>query len=667
MSQKWPSKPQWRQFFKVLDRREKIFFFIFLFLGLGSFIFLSTSFYINNTEIVPAKGGIYTEGFLVPPYPRFINPVYANSEIDRALTELVYSGLMKYEDESGKKVVSDLAKEYKIIEDGKIYEFYLKENLRWQDGEPLTADDVIFTVKTVQNYSFGSPIYGRWVSVKIEKISDLGIRFELQSPSPLFLENCTLKIIPKHIWQEISAENFHLSTNNLKAIGAGPYKLKKINQDKEEKVASIELTTNLYYHDASPNIEDIIFYFFGTEESLVSAFNSGQIKGVTLTDPSGIINKIKNNGFYEYRFSLPRYYALFFNLEKSKILQNKNIRQVLNCGTNKEELISEILSGRAKPVDSPILPEIYGFENPRETCLLNKEEVIKVLENEGFFLGEKGVREKELVKEPTFQFKSDLRVGSEGNEVTELQKCLVKDPDIYPEGEITGYFGPKTKTAVIKFQEKYAEDILGPYGLTSGTGEVRKTTRAKLNEICAPPIKETLSLSFTLVTVNKPPLTTIAYLIKDQWKELGVNLEIKTFDPTSAQDSTSIEEVIKLRDYEIFLFGEVLGITPDPYPFWHSSQTKDPGLNLSAYENKKADKLLEEARQTFDEEERKESLEEFQEILLKDIPAVFLYNPDYLYFVSEEIKGITTKVISDTSQRLSNIEEWYIKTKRVWK
>lgn len=670
MSQKWPSKPQWRQFFKVLDKREKLIFFVFIFLGLGSFILLSISFYLNNTEVVPARGGIYTEGFLAPPSPRFINPIYANSDIDRDLTELVYSGLMKYEDESDKKIIPDLAKEYKISEDGKIFEFYLKENLHWQDGQPLTADDVIFTVKTVQNYSLKSPLYGRWVDVEIEKISDLGIRFELENPSPLFLENTTLKIIPKHIWQGISAENFHLSTNNLKATGSGPYKLKKINQekqDKEEKIVSIELTANPYYHGASPNIEEIIFYFFETEESLVSAFNAGQVKGFTLADPARTINNLKNNNSNEYRFSLPRYYALFFNLENSKILQNKNIREVLNCVINKEKIINDILLGRAEPVDSPILPEIYGLENPEETCLLNKEEVIKVLESEGFLLGETDVREKELIKEPNFSFKSDLRVGSEGNEVTELQKCLAKDPDIYPEGEITGYFGPKTKTAVIKFQEKYAEDVLDPYGLTSGTGEVRRSTRAKLNEICAPPIKETLSLSFTLVTVNESPLTTIAYLIKDQWGRVGVSLEIKTFDPVPKEDSTSIEEIIKTRDYEILLFGEVLGIIPDPYPFWHSSQVKDPGLNLSAYENKEVDKLLEEARQSLDEEERKKALEEFQEILLKDIPAVFLYNPDYLYFVSQEIKGITAKIIGDPSQRLSDIENWYIKTKRAWK
>jgi peptide/nickel transport system substrate-binding protein len=106
---------------------------------------------------------------------------------------------------------------------------------------------------------------------------------------------------------------------------------------------------------------------------------------------------------------------------------------------------------------------------------------------------------------------------------------------------------------------------------------------------------------------------------------------------------------------------------PDPFPFWHSSQKKDPGLNLGLYENKKVDKLLEENRQNLDKEKRAELLKEFQEILIEEAPAVFLYNPDYLYFVSKEIKGIKPGIITTPSQRFSNIEQWYIKTKRAWR
>ena len=131
--------------------------------------------------------------------------------------------------------------------------------------------------------------------------------------------------------------------------------------------------------------------------------------------------------------------------------------------------------------------------------------------------------------------------------------------------------------------------------------------------------------------------------------------------------SVFTEEIIRPRNYEMILVGQGLEINLDPFPFWHSSQIKDPGLNLAVYENKESDKLLEEARQTLNEEKRKAALEKFQDILIEDAPAVFLYNSDYLYLVSKEIKGISVKIITDPSKRFSGIENWYIKTKRTWR
>ena len=109
-----------------------------------------------------------------------------------------------------------------------------------------------------------------------------------------------------------------------------------------------------------------------------------------------------------------------------------------------------------------------------------------------------------------------------------------------------------------------------------------------------------------------------------------------------------------------------MGLIPDPYPFWHSSQKRNPGLNLSLYNNKEVDKLLEEARQTLDERERLKKYQEFQEIMIEDVPVVFLYSPDYLYPVSKEIKGIDKGLVADPSKRFVGIEDWYIKTKIAW-
>lgn len=651
----------WGDFFKVLSKREKICFLVFLSVFLVSFSVLSVRLYWKNTKVVPAEGGAYIEGVMGA--PRFINPVYAASfDTDRDLIELIYSGLMKYKDEG--KIVPDLAKEYKISEDGRSYEFYLKENLTWSDGKPLTADDVIFTIKAIQNPSLKSPIRPNWLGVKVKKISDLSLSFELENSSAVFLENTTIKILPKHIWETVAAQNFPLSIYNLKPIGSGIYKLKNLVQDKEGNIKSIELVTNPYYSGSRPNIPKIIFYFFNTEDEVISAFNSGKIKGFSLLSANRYKDlKLENSS--EYHLSLPRYFALFFNPEKAKILSEKKVGEALNYGTDKKEIVDKVLLGNGKIVDSPILPEIYGFNNPEKKYKFNLELAIKLLEEAGYTEMENGIRSKVVKKASNFQFKSNLRLGSQGQEVKELQRCLANPsaggPEIYPEGEITGIFGAATKKAVINFQEKYKSEILEPQGLKAGTGEVLKSTRAKLNELCASPSEEKKTLSFSLSTVDQPVLKEVAFLLKKQWEAMGVQLDIKTFDVSNPG-----EEVIKPRNYEILLFGEVLGIIPDPYPFWHSSQTKNPGLNLADYSNKKCDKLLEEARQAIDEKERKENLEKFQELLIADSPAVFLYSPDYLYFVSKETKGISAKIIADPSKRFNNIEQWYIKTERKW-
>ncbi len=283
------------------------------------------------------------------------------------------------------------------------------------------------------------------------------------------------------------------------------------------------------------------------------------------------------------------------------------------------------------------------------------------MEKAGFKETETGIREKIVNKEPASQFKTDLREGSKSKDVENLQRCLVQDSEVYPEGEVSGYFGKSTKTAVIKFQEKYAKDILEPWGLKEGTGIVSKATRDKLNEICFPGSKDSQPLKFSLTTVNQPILISVAELLKEQWKSLGIEIEIKAMDISQIE-----KDIIKKRDYESLLFGEVLTLIPDPYPFWHSTQKKDPGLNLAIYQNKKADKLLEDARRTLDEKERKEKLEEFQNLLIADSPVAFLYNPSYLYFVSDKIKGVDGEVITDPSKRFNNVENWYIKTKKVF-
>jgi ABC-type transport system substrate-binding protein len=651
-----PSKSQWRQFFKVLNKGEKFLFFLFFFLALGSLIFLLINFYFANTEIRPAQGGSFVEG--VVGFPQYLNPIYSSlNPIDQDLTELLFSGLMKYNKRG--EIVPDLA-DCQTKEEGKVYECYLKENLFWSDGQKLTAEDVIFTVKIIQDPAYQSPLRVNWLGVEIEKISDLAVRFKLKNPYPPFLEYLTLKILPKHIWQEIPAQSFTLSEYNLNPIGSGPYQIKEKRKDESGKIISLILNPNPYYFGKKPKLTQINFKFFEEEKDLILAYQTKEIQGFSLLNPQNY--QLLNEICCHFEFFLPRYFAIFFNPERSKVLAEKEVREALNYGTDKKEILDKILKNQGKIVDSPILPEIYGFSQPEKIYQFDLEKAKEILDGAGFKENETGERIKTIKKELVFQFKSDLKIGSRGKEVEELQKCLAKDPEIYPTGEITGFFGNSTKEAVVKFQEKYKKEILESWGFEKGTGIVSKTTRDKLNEICFEKPIETLPLSFDLATVDQPFLVEMANLLKEQWGALGVKVNIQTFDRQTLE-----REVIKPRNYDALLFGQVLGLISDPYSFWHSLQKVDPGLNLALYQNKEVDKLLEEGRETQDWSERKKIYEEFQNLLIDDSPAIFLLNPNYIYFLSPEIKGVKEGLIAEPSKRFSGIEEWYIKTRRVWK
>lgn len=647
---KIPSLGQWKKFFKILNKKEKIIFFGSLFLFVFSFIFLLTSLYLKNTQTTPAYGGTFVEGVLSHPQPRFINPIYANSDIDRDLTELIFSGLMKYSEDM--EIIPELAQSYPEIEDeGKIYKFYLKENLVWQDNKPLTADDVVFTIKTIQNPDFKSPYLANWVGVKVEKINDLAVKFTLQKAYAGFMENCAIKILPKHILEKVVAENFPFTPHNLEqAIGSGPFKIKEIKRNDDGEIKNLILERNNLYFGKKPYLEKIKFVFYKTAEELFKAIKSEKIQGLSL---SSSVKNLNYNKWQENIISLPKYFAIFFNQENSDILADKNIRLALSYATNKEEFSQKI-------IHSPLLPEFYNFENPSETYEFNLEKAKQILEESKFYIDEStGIRKKTVKQSSDSTFKTRLVTGSEGKEVTELQNCLAK---FYPETQITGYFGSKTKELVINFQEEYKKEILEPSGLSAGNGVVGPATQKKLNEVCFDGPIEFLELKITLTTLDQDQMIEIAEKIKKQWEAVGVKVEIEKY-PIFDLES----EFIKPRNYEALLFGNVLSAVPDPFPFWHSSQSKDPGFNLSSYNNKNADDLMEEIRKTSENEERKQMLEQLQEIIIKDIPAVFLYSQDYSYLISKKVFGVFDIKTTDSSKRFLNIENWYIKVKRVLK
>ncbi len=174
--------------------------------------------------------------------------------------------------------------------------------------------------------------------------------------------------------------------------------------------------------------------------------------------------------------------------------------------------------------------------------------------------------------------------------------------------------------------------------------------------------KDEQELKITLTTVDQPTNIKAIELIKTYWQEIGVKTDLQIIAKNKIQ-----KETIKPRNYEVLLYGEILGTDPDPYPFWHSSQIESPGLNLSLFANKRVDELIEEARQITDPQIRSEKYIQFQDILAAELPAIFLYSPTYTYVLDQRIKGFDVMHISIPADRFNNLEEWYVKTKKTFK
>ena len=171
-----------------------------------------------------------------------------------------------------------------------------------------------------------------------------------------------------------------------------------------------------------------------------------------------------------------------------------------------------------------------------------------------------------------------------------------------------------------------------------------------------------MPLEFSISTGNAEELAKTAELIKEDLATIGMKVDIKTFDVGNLNQS-----VIRPRNYDALLFGEIINTESDLFAFWHSSQRKDPGLNVAMYTNAKVDKLLEDASVDLNEQDRVNKYDQIEVAIKKDMPAVFLYSPDFIYVVSKDLRNVSIDNIISPSDRFANVYQWYTETENVWK
>lgn len=297
-----------------------------------------------------ADNNSYTEA-LVSDKALTLNPVFVDiHEPSRDVSRLIFSGLTKYDPQT-KSFVADLAN-FSLSEDYKTYHFTLKDGLMWQDGEPITIQDVYYTFHDViQSPDFQNNILkSNFDGVEIKIIDEKSIDFVLKSPNSFFITNTSIGLLPKHILGTSPVKDLLKSSFNLKPIGNGPYKVENQLELFEDGRQRVNLHINEKYYGDKPKIQQIRMRIYPDFETLVHELSSIDI--VAKVPAREVPNFQKDSKFQFLNYELPQYTGLFFNLDNA-VLKKEKVRVALVKSIDKQELLKLFTDKIA--VDTPLL------------------------------------------------------------------------------------------------------------------------------------------------------------------------------------------------------------------------------------------------------------------------------------------------------------------------
>lgn len=517
--------------------------------------FLMASSVIKKTTVeFPSYGGSIKEGIVGQPH--VFNPLLSVRDEDRDVVALVFSGLLR---KNGDSYVNDLASEVARSKDGKTVTVTLKPDLKFQNGDDLTADDIIFTTSLAKDPKIKSPLKVIWDPVTVTKKDDLTVVFSLKQPYGAIDSMLTLGILSEDVFKNYPREDFPVLKEHQKPIGAGPYKVVSI-KTKDDSIKSINLKRFKKY-DPKAFIKNIKITYFDDEGSLVKAFKRGDVNIA-----SGVSPESTKKESLIFTSNLNRTFALFIN--RSRVTYDQKTIEAISLLIPRELITSEALQNYADPIYAPY---------------------------------------------PTDESKN----GPDVKERVEKALSLI---------EQSGW--------------KHSEDGTYIKGDKSGT--------------------KILSVSIT--SPDTAELRKVGDRITTAFRDVGIETNITYINPTIFAD-----EIIRPREFDFVLFGQVLHTPSDLYAFWHSSQKNDPGLNIGGYSNKTIDNKLESLLRETDATKQAKAIEEINTLIRNDVGAIFIFSPKYIILSDNKTSLVLPEQMSRPEDRYQNIFLWSVEKEKVLK
>ena len=300
--------------------------------------------------------------------PDTLNPGAAVLSEAYTIFGLVYDTMYQLQLDGSFKL--SLAESVNVSDDGLVYTYKIRDGVKFHDGEPLTAEDVAYTYHLYQDTS-GYPWMGDYTSYfdSIEATDNNEVVITLSEAIPnIESQLCFLYVLPKHVWESEDAVEFE----NFAMIGSGPFKMA---QDGYKQNEYVHLVKNADYFGEVPQIDELIFQTFESQDALVQAIKTGQVDMITEM-PNTAVTTLQEDPNVEVvtgaPFS-PGVTDVIFNQVLPEncppddglctghpALLDRNVRLALSYATDKQKIIDVVLLGYGTP-GTTLIPDGLGL------------------------------------------------------------------------------------------------------------------------------------------------------------------------------------------------------------------------------------------------------------------------------------------------------------------
>lgn len=292
-----------------------------------------------------ASGGTYAEAVLGP--VDTLNPIFAKSRGEEAVSELLFSRLFTY-DETG-HLNYDLANAMKISSDHKTYTISIRPDARWDDGLYVRARDIVYTVNLIKNPATRSTLSG-WGEVQVKEVDDLTVAFTLPGVYAAFPHALrSLPILPEHILRDVEPAQLRENSFSVKPVGSGPFSFRLLQDiDRTNGREVVHLVHNASYYKGVAKLDRIQLHVYKDADAIKKALATSEVNAasdlpVLTAKEIGAKRYVVENQPVDSGV-----YAIFNNL--SGVMQDKNVRRALQIGTDTQKIRSSI---------SDKLPDLY--------------------------------------------------------------------------------------------------------------------------------------------------------------------------------------------------------------------------------------------------------------------------------------------------------------------